>query len=236
MKNVMNKWLFVALLSISVTPLPAQRPPRGFAVRITPRMHAFLDSAALHAAIAELPGSPAEKRTSRVFIVEFDSTGMAQPVVPAVPGMMPAGYRDAVAPLIQAALRPIAPSRTGWRSLILVEAGREPRIEEVRLAEEKPRVANSRELERVLFDHSQRLLGRDTTLIGRTFRVHVAMRVDEDGVASTSGIALSSDIAAIDSAALDAVRLIRFHPGRLDGDPAPTRVVLPIRFVFPLEQ
>ena len=236
MRHLLNRWLLAALIPIVATPLPAQRPPRGFAVRITPRMHAFLDSISLHSALAALPSSPAEKRTSRVFVVEFDSTGKAQPVLPAVPRAMPAGYRDAVAPLVQAALRPIAPSRNGWRSLILVDAGKEPRIEEVRLPIREPRVANQHALEQALFEQAQRLVNQDTTLVGRTFRVHIAMRVDEDGVASSSGISLSSDVAAVDSAALVAVRVIRFHPGLLDEEPAPARVVLPIRFVFPVER
>ena len=236
MRHLFGKWLVAALIPLVAASLDAQRPARGFAVRITPRMHAFLDSIALHSALTALPGSPAGKRTSRVFLVEFDSTGEARPVVPAVPRAMPASYRDAVAPLIQAALRPIAPSRTGWRSLILVDAGKAPTIEEVRLPMRDPQMANPRVLERVLFEHAQRLLDVEPTLIGRTFRVHVAMRVDEDGVPSASGIALSSDVAAVDGAALDAVRVIRFHPGLLDGEPAPARVVLPIRFVFPEEQ
>jgi TonB family protein len=236
MRHFPNKWLLAALIATTATSLPAQRPPRGFAVRITPRMHAFLDSISLHSALTALPASPAERRTSRVFVVEFDSTGKAQPVVPAVPRAMPVSYHDAVAPLIQAALRPIAPSRTGWRSLILVDAGNEPKIQEVRLPAREPRVANARALEQVLFEHAQRLVNLDTTLIGRTLRVHISMRVDEEGIASASGIALSSDIAAVDSAALDAVRVIRFHPGLLDEEPAPARVVLPIRFVFPVEQ
>ena len=236
MRLLLNRWLFVALISVIPTFLPAQRPPRGFAVRITPRMHAFLDSISLHSALTALPASPAEKRTSRVFLIEFDSSGAPRPVVPAVPRVMPADYRDAVAPLIQAALRPIVPSRAGWRSLILVDAGAKPRIEEVRLAVQDPRVANPHALERVLFDHARRLVNEDTTLVGRTFRVHIAMQVDEDGVASTSGISLSSDIPAVDSTALVAVRVIRFHPGLIDDEPAPARVVLPIRFVFPEDQ
>ena len=205
------------------------------AVAAPPRMSAFLDSAALHAALARVPAPRARRRIERVFVVTFDSAGQPQPVKPAAPRAMPAGYRDTVGPLLQAALRPIAPRRGGWPSLLLVQTGSTPAVADVQLPRRMPAVANMSALQRALYDASQELLAVDDALVGREFPLRIAMRVDEDGIATPTGIAVSSGVRAVDDAALGAMRVIRFRPELLDDEPVPSRVVLPIRFVFPKE-
>lgn len=239
-------WSYAAaLLWGAATSLRAQQAPAApaapvadsgvAAVRATPTLQSLLDSAALHAALARLHAPRAGKRTERVFLVTFDSAGQPRPVRAAVPRAMPEGYRDAVTPLIQAALRPMAPIQGGWQAMLLVEAGTAPRIEQVFLPQRQPSVANMPALNAALYEHAQRLVNDDGDLEGRECLVHVALRVDEDGIATPQGIARSSGNRAVDDAALRAVRVVRFHPALLDEEPAPARVILPIRFVFPKE-
>lgn len=225
----------VCLLASAATPLRAQDTAVVAAVAAPPRLHAFLDSAALHSALARLPAAPAAKRIAHVFVVTFDSAGRPQPVKPAARRAMPAGWRDSVAPLVEAALRPIAPRRGGWQLLLQVEAGSAPMVAEVQLPRRHPSVANMGALQRALHDASQELLAVDDSLVGHEYPLRVAMNVDEDGIATPTGIVLSSGVRAVDDAALGAMRVIRFRPGLLDGEPVPARVVLPIRFVFPKE-
>ena len=243
---MMKTWPYAAALLWSIAmPLPAQdardtsRAPRAdtaaVVVRATPTLRTFLDSAALHAALVRLPAPREGKRAARVFVVAFDSAGRPQPVRPAVRRAMPDAYRESVAPLVQAALRPMAPFKDGWQAMLLVESGAAPAIREVVLPEWQPRVANMQALSAALYASAHRLVNTDDSLEGTELLVHVALRVDEDGIAEPRGITRSSGNAAVDDAALGAVRIVRFHPGLLDGEPVAARVVLPIRFVFPKE-
>ena len=198
-------------------------------------LHAMLDSASLHGAIAGLPDAREDKRIARVFRIGFDSAGRPQPVKPAVPTAMPDEYRAAVAPLIEASLRPLEPRRGGWQALLLVQAGAAPRIEQVVLPHRNPEVVDMRALRQALTLSAQELAAADHRLMGRHLRVRVTMRVDEHGVAAASGIHSSSGHAAVDAAALRAVRALRFTPALLDNEPVASRVVIPIQFVFPAE-
>lgn len=235
MKQRVTTCLCAAMVLFARASLEAQVTDSGSVVAGSPRQVVSLDTAALHASLSVLPPPTNVKRASRVFRIDFDSTGHPRAVRPAVPRLMPERYRDAVTPLIQGALRPAAPRSGGRSVLLLVESGTPPRAEEVQLPEQPPRVANMGALRAGLQAAAQTLLDVDAVLIGTEYRVHLAMGVDEDGVGVPSGVTVSSGVAVVDSAALRAVRSIRFHPGLLDGEAVPTRVVLPVLFVFPAE-
>ena len=213
----------------------AQVAPPTAADTAPPSVQAYLDSAALHAALVQLAPSPATRRIAHVFRVEFDSAGRPRAAHAAAPRVMARAYRDAVAPLVTAALRPIDPRPDGRQVLLLVEAGASPRIAEITLPQQRPSVANLGRLGHVLHEEAQAIVNADTTLLGRELTARVSMRVDEDGIASLAAIERSSGRADVDAAALRATRIIRLRPALLDGEPVPVRVVLPIRFVFPAE-
>ena len=228
--------LWLVLLAASLASLPT---PMAAQVRVlvapsppVPTVPTLLDSAALHAALARLPGMRAEKRVAHVFRIAFDSTGAPKPPVAVVPAAMPAAYREAVAPLLTAALRPIAPRLGGWETLLLVEAGAAPRIEFVELPQRSPSVANLAVLGDHLYEAAQRMMRADGTLAGTQASVRLSLRVGEDGRAADPRIASSSGIPKVDEAALGAVPTMRFRPALIDGEPVPSRVVLPVRFVF----
>lgn len=219
----------------AVGPIEEQVAKPIVAPGVPPDLHAMLDSAALHAALAAVPDARGEKRTARVFRIVFDSAGQPQPVKPAVPAVMPDEYRAAVAPLIQSALRPLEPRRGGWQALLLVRAGPAPRVEQVVLPERRPELVEMPALRRALTQSAQELVRADPALMGRRLRVHVTMRVDEHGLAGAPAVHSSSGNSLVDSAALRTVQVLRFAPALLDNEPVAFRVVIPIHFVFPAE-
>jgi len=225
----MKPWIGLAILLFSAAPLGAQTES---VVAAPPRLHAFLDTASLRAALAHVPVRPHRRRTERLFRIEWDSTGQPLAPTPAVPRAMPGAYRDAVVPLLQAALRPTTPHHGGWASFVFVDAGSAARIEEVFPIELPARLTNGTALHQALYQQAGRLLQRDTSLAGRRVTVRVAVDVDARGNVAGARLVSSSGIMALDEAALRAVRIARFQPGSVDGEPAPSTVVLPFEVVF----
>ena len=58
----------------------------------------------------------------------------------------------------------------------------------------------------------------------------LSVRVDAAGRPETVEIQVSSGFAALDDAAVAAVKRWEFEPGRLGGEPVPSRVEVPIQF------
>jgi TonB family protein len=225
----MKAWICLAFLLASAAPVGAQSE---FVVAAPPRLHAYLDTASLRTALARLPVRPYGRRTERLFRLEWDSTGQPLAPTPAVARAMPARHRDAVLPLIRAALRPTTPHQGGWAAFVLVDAGNPPRIEEVFPSEQPARLVNAAAVHQTLYQHAQRLLRADTSLVGLRVSVRVAMDVNEAGAVTASRLVSSSGITALDEAALRAARSARFRPSSLDGEPVPSTVVLPFQVVF----
>ena len=225
----------LALLLLCTGSAAAQDSP----VSSTPRKPALtemLDSVALHAALARLPAVPAQRRVDHVFLVAFDSTGQPRPPRAAAPEAMPSNYHEMVGPAIEAALKPIASSGRSWAIWLLAEAGDPPRIEEVQLEVQQPRVANHGVIYRELTRVAEQLVRQDTTLEGTKREVRMRMLVGVDGRADSALIVRSSGIAAADSGALRISSIVRFQPMSYDGVPVRSWVVLPVVYVFPLER
>ena len=223
----MRAWGWAALLlALCAAPAGAQTA----AVAPPLRLGDYLDTAALRTHVAALPAPRAEKRIARVFRLVFDSVGKPLPPVPAVPRVMPAHYRDAVAPLIQAALRPIDPRLKQWGMFILVESGNPARVEEILPEQRMPRVANIGQLTAAISAAATALA--DSGLAAGTLTPRVLIEVSEEGAVSSARIERSSGIANVDATVLRIVSRVRFTPLLLDGEPAPARVVLPIRLII----
>lgn len=65
---------------------------------------------------------------------------------------------------------------------------------------------------------------------GQQGSVLLSVRVDAAGRPETVAIKTSSGFAALDEAAVAAVKRWEFEPGRLAGEPVPSQVEVPIRF------
>jgi TonB family protein len=224
--------MWAALLGAAAGAFPVLNADAQGVVQAPATLGTYLDTASLYPALARLPDARVPIRVARVFRIEFDTAGQPLAPVPAVPGAMPARYRNSVLPLIQAALRPIPPRRFNMVRLLQVQTGNSPGVEEVFLPEQPASVANAGHLQNVLYESAQRIFQADTTLAGTELGVQLAMVVNENGVPSGARVVASSGREDVDAAALRVAAGIRFRPGRLDGEPAPTRIVLPIRFVF----
>ena len=222
-----------ALLLVLSTDTAAAQDPAVASTPPKPALTEMLDSAALHAALARIPAAPAQRRIERVFVVAFDSTGQPRPPRAAAPEAMPESYREAVGPMIESALRPIEAHGRSWAIWLLVEAGNPPRIEEVQLEVQQPRVANHGVVYRELSRVAEQLVRRDTMLEGTKREVRVRMIAGADGRADSARVVQSSGIAAADSAALHITSIVRFDPMRYDGVPVRSWVVLPVVYVFP---
>jgi TonB family protein len=225
----MKGWICLALLLVSVAPLGAQS---GTVVAAPPRLDAYLDTASLRAALAQVPVRPYRRRTERLFRLEWDSDGRPLTPTAAVPQAMQGSHRNAVIPLLRAALRPTTPHVGGWAQFVVVDAGTPARIEEVFPVELPPRLANGMVFREALYQAVGRLLRADTSLMGCRVTVRVTVDVNADGEVTASRLHASSGIPALDEAALRVVRSARFQPGSVDGEPAPSTVVLPLVVVF----
>ena len=224
----MKACTWAALLLVAfAAPLGAQN-----AVAPSLRLGDYMDTAALRPRLAALPALEAEKRMARVFRLEFDSVGRPLRAIPAVPRAMPAHYRDAVAPLVVAAVRRVEPRRYEWGRLILVETGPAARVMEIYPPERAPRVTNTGALATALEKGAVALAKVDSTLDGKSSAARVMMQIDEEGAISSARIERSSGIAAVDEMVLRTVRVTRFAPLLLDGEPAPAQVLLPIQIII----
>lgn len=223
----MRAWGWAApLLALLAAPAGAQTA----AVAPPLRMGDYLDTAALRTRVAALPAPPPEKRIGRVFRLVFDSVGKPLRPVPAVPRAMPAQYRDAVAPLIQAALRPVDPRRYDSGTFVLVESGNPARVEEIIPAQRLPAVANLPELTRAISAAASALA--DAGIADGTLVPRVMVEVSEEGAVTSARIQRSSGTPEVDAMVLRIVSRVRFTPLLLDGEPAPARVILPIRLII----
>lgn len=195
----------------------------------------LLDTGAVRRALLLLPENAERRRSTRTYVVSYDTAGAPRRVVLAAPDVAPDEERDAIIAALRAGMRPIPPRRPGPTVQLLVTTGAGARVEVVRLEEQPVRVADLLRLRRQLEREASDLVSADESLLGRTLRVRIALRVRVSGEVEEAWVEVSSGDAAIDAAALRIAGVTRFTPAILDGDLVPARAVLPLTFVFPDE-
>jgi len=68
--------------------------------------------------------------------------------------------------------------------------------------------------------------------LGQQGLVKIRADIDAQGSVAADQISVSSGFAALDNAALDAVKNARFLPAMRNGKPVPSTIVIPIRFAL----
>lgn len=90
-----------------------------------------------------------------------------------------------------------------------------------------PRDVDARPLSPIAPEYPRRM-----RVLGREGTVRILAQIDADGRVISAEVAQSSGSAMLDNAALAAVRRAVFSPALRGGLPAPSRVIVPIRFAL----
>ncbi len=215
---------------LAAVPLPAQDTA---AVAPRPPLGAWLDTTTLRAALTDVRPHGETHRASRLFTVRIDANGVPQDPEESAPGPMPAAWRDTVLALLRSAQRPIPHRGPAASVFLLIESGPEARVEETSVDLRRAALANLGVLTRRLEREASDLRANLDSLDGLTLPVRVHLTVSPEGVVEQARITLSSGWDVVDAAALRIVSATRFVPSAIEGIPVRSRVILPLRFVFP---
>lgn len=230
--------LGLALGGVIGSPLRAQDtipapPTLPVPAPVRPTLGTILDTATLRAGLRDVTPFEDERRLARLIRVSWDTSGAPQRPAVMVHGWAPDAWGDSVTALVRGALRPIAPSALRTTRYLLIETGPAARVEETHPEVTYARVANLGPLNRALDRAASDIVGDDDGLVGRTLPVRLTMTISEEGAVRDVRVVLSSGRADVDSVAMRLVSATRFVPQRVDGEVTPSRVTLPLRFVFP---
>ncbi|MEW5928481.1 MAG: energy transducer TonB [Gemmatimonadota bacterium] len=215
--------LLAAGMLLAVPRLHAQAPadslPRSRHIAISEA----LDSAGLAARLRELPELPTRKRA--VVEVGFAASGQVDSVTVRSKDRVAPEHLPALEEAIRASLR-TQPTDTlrRWTWLAL-RTGRRVSLSEPET--NKPMLANARAVQRVVSEFERR--NRD--LLGDGPRtVMVRFVVGRDGRPEAASVDGSSGMEAVDAAALKVAATMRFETAKVEGEPVPVLVQLPISF------
>jgi TonB family protein len=224
--------VLLALVLLAARRVGAQEAESKPAVPPVPPLSEYADTAALRAALALRPALADTGRAARIVIATFDSLGRVANVRPLMVPAMPVEVRDSLLPLVKAHLRPIAPRPRGWETHLLIGTGTEARVEETTVTRRNAELADRVQLTRRLEREVQQLTEAQNALPSE-LSVRLRLDIGTEGLVDSVAVLQSSGLAAADSAAIRVVRPSRFTPAMVEGYRVRTRVILPIRFVFP---
>jgi TonB family protein len=230
--------LGLALGCVPGSPLRAQDtvpapPTLPIPAPVRPTLGTILDTASLRAGLRAVAPLEDERRLARLIRVSWDTSGAPQRPVVMVHGWAPGTWSDTVTALVRGALRPIAASALRTTRYLLIETGPAARVEELQPEVTYARVANLGPLNRALNEAASDIVANDDGLVGRTLPVRLTMTITAEGSVEDLRVVLSSGREDVDAAAMKLVSATRFVPQRVDGEDTPSRVTLPLRFVFP---
>ncbi len=191
-----------------------------------------LDYSAAIAALSRLTPPPDTTRRARAFYIHFDSAGRPDTIRAAFPFVVDSTFAARVRDALQPALR-VGPPVEPFDVTVVVNTGPDASLTPTVFIGRQARVANQTRAYNQLQRAMRQLRERDTLLFGRQFTVHVRMIANVDSTATSASVTRSSDVPAIDSAALDVASTLRFSPGEVDGVPTPTWVTQPFTSSFP---
>jgi hypothetical protein len=210
-----------ALLALLAAPAHAQRE------EVHP-LSTYVDSAALHAAVAAAPEGPRS-----LYWISFDSAGVLREVRSLDCSGGAREYREALAGLLRSHARPVHATRRAAGVAILLTGGPSARVQVARrVREEQPAVADVEALADTLYAVSRRLVQQIPALKGRMADVTVEFGIDDAGVPGQSRIPTPLGIPEIDDAVHDIVHSMRFRPATINRCPVPVQVLLPIHLEF----
>jgi len=224
----MTRIALLAALALAAAPVAAQsdeEPPLP--------LSAFVDSAALHQALRAAPPAPADFKRKLILTVTLDTLGGTPAVEVVGKRYVPPAYADTMAALMRAHLRPQGRIAEARMERVWLRSGSEPYVGLVAgVIEVRPMISN-RSAVMVEMDRAVvAILARRPDLAGRTSRVFLRMRINEEGVPEHVEVTRGSDLLAIGEAGRVAQRM-RFRPAQLDGYPVSVLVELPLEFKFP---
>lgn len=204
--------------SSSLLALTEWSPPPGQTCREVPRrsplpaLEAMFDSTALHATVAQLPAGG-----SAVVSVWTDTIGKPA-LLRVIDTTLPETSANALQEAFGSTLRAGAPVLEHMR--VRVDVGTSPRFTRGSNEECLPAMRNAEEVQARL-----RQLAQEAPRAGTT---EVRVRVETDGSLSQVQVAKSSGSIELDRIAVEAARVARFHPGRLDRTPIASWVQFPV--------
>jgi hypothetical protein len=211
-----------ALAALLAIPAHAQR-------EVHP-LSSYVDSAALHAAIAAAPEGPRS-----LYWIQYDSTGALEEVR----SMDCSGaggareYREALATLLRTHARPVHETHKATGVNVWLTAGPSARVQVARrVREDLPSLANLDEVADTMERVTKRLLRQLPALRGRMAEVTVKFQIDEKGVSAQSRILTQLGIPEIDDGIHDIVDAMRFRPAMINRCPVPVLVEVPIHLEF----
>lgn len=210
-----------AVLALLAIPAHAQRQ------EVHP-LSTYVDSAALHAAVAAAPQGPRS-----LYWVQFDSTGVLEEVRSLDCSGGASEYRQTLAALLRTHAHPVHETRKATGVTVWLTAGPSARVQVARrVREEHPALANADEVGNTMDRVAKRLLRQLPALRGRMAEVTVKFQIDEKGVPAQSRILTQLGIPEIDDGIHDIVDAMRFRPAMVNRCPVPVLVELPIHLVF----
>lgn len=216
-------FLAAAVLLAAAPGLNAQQPtdslPRSRHIAISEAV----DSAGLAARLRELPELPTLKRA--VVEVGFSASGEVDSVTVRSRDRVAPEHLPALEEAIRASLR-TQPADTLRRwTLFALRTGRRVSLSEPET--NKPMLANAQAVQRAVSEFERR--NRD--LLGdRSRTVMVRFVVGRDGRTEPASVDGSSGVQAVDAAALKVAGIMRFDTAKIEGEPVPVLVQLPITF------
>ncbi|HEX8453520.1 MAG TPA: energy transducer TonB [Longimicrobium sp.] len=211
-----------ALAALLAIPAHAQR-------EVHP-LSSYVDSAALHAAIAAAPEGPRS-----LYWIQFDSTGALEEVrsMDCSGASGAREYREALAGLLRTHARPVHETRKATGVNVWLTPGPSARVQVARrVREDLPSLANLDEVADTMERVTKRLLRELPALRGRMAEVTVKFQVDEKGVPAQSRILTQLGIPEIDDGIHDIVDAMRFRPAMINRCPVPVLVEVPIHLEF----
>jgi TonB family protein len=200
---------------------------------VRPTIGTILDTASLRSGLVDVAPLEDERRFARLIRVSWNTSGAPQRPALMVHGWAPDSWSDTVTALVRGTLRPIAPSAFRTTRYLLIETGPAARVEEMQPDVTYATVANLGRLTRALDQAASDIVANDDGLVGRTLPVRLTMIITAEGLVEHVRVVLSSGREDVDAAAMRLVSATRFVPQRIDGEVTPSRVTLPLRFLFP---
>jgi hypothetical protein len=197
---------------------------------VTRPLDAWVDSAGLARAAAQLPPLALPLGVKPVFRVGFDTAGALQAMDP-VFDQIPAEYVAAATAAIRANLK-AQPGWYDWTSYyVRVAGGPAPVVDRPEVTTRPPVLRNRDWVMARLSDVAGDLALRPGARRQAADGIYVDMRVSSTGEVDveTLRVVHSSGVASVDNTLLGIARRMRFAPGEIDGIPAPVWIRVPLR-------
>ena len=188
---------------------------------------AYVDSAALHAALSVIAPLPGEE-VAPVFTVEFGADGALVHIEPAP--SLAREYADEVVKALTAHVRRQRSTGASTSIHLHVIAGPAPRIARVEPAAVTPPAVSNMGRIAALLEDAMRVHRAQLEGLGGGRTAVVDLRVLENGRVEDARIVASTGSAVLDREALKVAARARFRPAMLNGRAVRVRAVLPLRF------